>query len=87
MISPDSTDGTRPNPPLLGSLVYLLLNLPAGIASFIVIVPMVTVGLGMTVIWVGVPVLMTVVLLGRAAAGVERARVGLEYRKDRDGDR
>jgi Putative sensor len=68
-------DGTRPNPPLLGSLAYLVMNLPIGIASFVFVVTMAAVGLGTVVIWVGVAVLAVAVLVWRGAAKLERARV------------
>jgi hypothetical protein len=69
------TDGSRPNPPVLGSLAYLVLNLPVGIAGFVFVVTAVTVGLGTAVIWVGVPVLALALLVWRAGARLERRRV------------
>ena len=68
-------DGTNPNPPVLGSLAYLLLNFPLGIASFVFVVTMVSVGFSTAVIWVGVPVLAIAVLVWRGAARLERRRV------------
>ncbi|OLF09011.1 hypothetical protein BLA60_20690 [Actinophytocola xinjiangensis] len=68
-------DGTRPNPPLLGSLAYLVLNLPIGIASFVFVVTTVTVGVSTVIIWVGLPVLAGAMLVWRGAAQLERARV------------
>ena len=68
-------DGTRPNPPLLGALVYLLMNLPIGIASFVFVVTTVSVGAGTVIIWVGLAVLAVAVLAWRGFAQVERARV------------
>lgn len=80
MTSPESqadtvADGRRPDPPLLGSLVYQLLNLPAGIASFVVLSTLISVGIGTAIIWVGVPILALAVLLWRGAAALERRRV------------
>jgi hypothetical protein len=68
-------DGTKPNPPLLGSLAYLVLNLPVGIASFVFVVTMVSVGVSTAIIWVGVPVLALAVLGWRGGARLERQRV------------
>jgi hypothetical protein len=69
------SDGTRPNPPLFGSLAYLVLNLPLGIASFTFVVTAVSVGLSTAIIWVGVPVLALAMLVWRGAAVLERQRV------------
>ncbi|HEU5474891.1 MAG TPA: sensor domain-containing protein [Actinophytocola sp.] len=69
------SDGTRPNPPVLGSLLYLLLNLPVGIASFVFVVTAVSVGLSTAIIWVGVPVLALAMLVWRGGARLERQRV------------
>lgn len=68
-------DGTRPNPPLLGSLAYLAMNLPIGIASFVFVVTTVSVGVGTAVIWVGVAVLAFAFLAMRGLASLERMRV------------
>lgn len=68
-------DGTRPNPPLFGSLAYLLLNLPAGIGSFVFVVTTISVGLSTAIIWVGVPVLAFSILGARVGARLERGRV------------
>lgn len=68
-------DGTRPNPPLLGSLLYLVMNLPIGIATFVFVVTALSVGLGTVVIWVGLAVLAVAMLVWRGFAQVERARV------------
>jgi hypothetical protein len=68
-------DGTRPNPPLLGSLAYLVMNLPIGIASFVVVVTSAAVGLSTVIIWVGVAVLALSALVWRGAAQLERMRV------------
>ncbi|NIJ13841.1 hypothetical protein FHU38_004185 [Saccharomonospora amisosensis] len=64
-----------PRPPVAGSVTYLLLNLPAGIAGFVLLVTLGSVGVSTVIIWVGVPVLMLAILLARAFAEVERARV------------
>jgi hypothetical protein len=67
-------DGSRPRPSLAGSLGYLLLNLPLGIAGFVTVVTLASVGLSTALVWVGVPVLAALVLGTRAAARFERAR-------------
>jgi hypothetical protein len=68
-------DGTRPDPPVLGSLAYLVLNLPVGIAGFVFVVTTLSVGLSTAIIWVGVPVLALAMLIWRAGARLERQRV------------
>jgi hypothetical protein len=68
-------DGTRPDPPVFGSLAYLVLSLPVGIAGFVFVVTTVSVGLGTAIIWVGVPVLALAMLIWRAGARLERRRV------------
>lgn len=68
-------DGTRPNPPLLGSLAYLVLNLPIGIASFVFVVTFTAVGVSTVIIWVGLAVLAVAVVAWRGAAQLERMRV------------
>lgn len=68
-------DGTRPNPPLIGSLVFLLLNLPLGIAAFVFVVVTLSVGVGTVIIWVGLAVLAVAVFGWRGFAQLERTRV------------
>ena len=68
-------DGTVPRPPVAGSLVYLVMNLGVGIAGFVTLVTLFTVGAGTAIVWVGLPVLALAVLLCRGGAQIERARV------------
>lgn len=68
-------DGTRPDPPVLGSLAYLAMNLPIGIASFVFVVTAVSLGVGTIIVWVGLAVLAVAVLAMRGMAGLERLRV------------
>lgn len=68
-------DGTDPNPPVLGSLAYLLLNFPVGLAAFIFLVTTLSVGFSTAIIWVGVPVLALALVSWRGAARLERRRV------------
>lgn len=68
-------DGTRPNPPLLGSIAYLAMNLPIGIGSFVFVVTTMSVGIGTAIIWVGVAILAVAALAMRGMATLERMRV------------
>ena len=68
-------DGRRPNPPVLGALAYLLMNLPVGIAGFVFVTVTVSVGVGTAIIWVGVGVLAVSMLAYRGLATLERLRV------------
>ena len=69
------SDGSRPRPHTIGALVFLLVSLPLGIAGFVGVVTLASVGLGTLVVWAGLPVLALLVLLSRAAARFERRRV------------
>ncbi len=75
MATTTERDGTMPNPPLWGSLAYLLMNLPIGIAGFVFVVTTMSVGIGTVIVWVGLGVLALAVLVWRGAARVERLRV------------
>lgn len=75
MATTTERDGTRPNPPLWGSLAYLLMNLPLGIAGFVFVVTTMSVGVSTVIIWVGLGVLALAVLVWRGAARLERLRV------------
>ncbi|WP_189136083.1 sensor domain-containing protein, partial [Wenjunlia tyrosinilytica] len=55
-------------------LVYLLLNLPVGIAAFVWTVTMVSLGAGLLITFVGVPVLALALLGCRGLGVIERAR-------------
>jgi hypothetical protein len=68
-------DGTWPDPTLVGSLSYLLLNLPIGIGSFVFVVTFASVGLSTVIIWVGIAILAVGVVTWRGAAQLERMRV------------
>jgi hypothetical protein len=68
-------DGTRPNPPLLGSLAYLVMNLPMGIGSFVLVIVSMSVGLSTMIIWVGLAVLAVGLMIMRGLTGLERMRV------------
>jgi hypothetical protein len=75
MATTTERDGTRPNPPLWGSLAYLVMNLPIGIAGFVFVVTTMSVGLSTMIVWVGLGVLALAVLTWRGAARLERLRV------------
>jgi hypothetical protein len=75
MTTTTERDGSRPNPPLLGALAYLVMNLPIGIASFVFVVTTVSVGVSTVIIWVGLAVLAVAVLAMRGMATLERLRV------------
>jgi hypothetical protein len=75
MTTTTERDGTRPNPPLLGALAYLVMNLPVGIASFVFVVTTMAVGVSTVIIWVGLAVLVLSVLGQRGLAKLERLRV------------
>ncbi|WP_020667872.1 sensor domain-containing protein [Amycolatopsis nigrescens] len=66
---------TGQRPPVGGSVTYLLMNLPVGIAGFVVLLTLFSVGIGTAVVWVGLPIAGLAVLLARGAARVERARI------------
>jgi hypothetical protein len=68
-------DGTRPNPPLLGSLAYLAMNLPIGIGTFVFVVTTMSVGVSTVIIWVGLAVLAVSMLVMRGLTTLERLRV------------
>jgi hypothetical protein len=68
-------DTTRPH--LFGILAYLVSNLAAGIASFVVMITLIATGIGTAVVWVGVPLLAIALIVLRGAARLERRRVHL----------
>jgi hypothetical protein len=68
-------DGTRPNPPLLGSLAYLAMNLPIGIGTFVFVVATMSLGVSTLIIWVGLAVLALSILVMRGLTSLERMRV------------
>lgn len=62
---------------------YTLLGFPLALASFVVVVTGLAVGLGTLVIVVGVPILVATVLLARLFADIERLRIGPVLRRPR----
>jgi hypothetical protein len=75
MTTTTERDGSRPNPPLLGALAYLVMNLPVGIVSFVFVVTTMSVGVSTVIIWVGLAVLAVAFLGMRGMAALERLRV------------
>lgn len=56
-------------------LLFLLLSLPLGIAGFVFVVTMTSVGAATALVWVGVPVLMLLLVGTHRLADLERRRV------------
>ncbi len=54
------------------NIIYLLLGLPLGIAYFVTLVTGISLGFGLAVIWVGVPILLLVFLISWAFCQFER---------------
>ncbi len=69
------SDGTRPRPPVVGGLVYLVMNMFIGIGAFVTLVTLFAVGVGTAIVWVGLPVLAVAILACRGGARMERVRV------------
>lgn len=65
----------RRDPPFGGSVVFLLMNLPLGVAAFGLLTSFTAAGLGTAVVWVGVGLLALLLLAVRGGARLERARV------------
>lgn len=60
---------------LVRDSAYTLSALPIGIVTFVVVVTGLSAGVGLVVVWVGLPVLVGTVLLARAFAHLERLRL------------
>jgi hypothetical protein len=69
------------------NLVYLLLSFPLGLAYFILLVVGLSVGISLTIVVVGIPILLGLILLWRQIANLERlqarALLGLDIRSSR----
>lgn len=66
----------RPNwRQLRRDLVFLLLDFPIAVAAFIVVITGLAVGLGMLIIWVGIPILVLTLVIARGFAELERFRI------------
>src|SRR5699024_12035096 len=64
----------RKRPPLVGSLAYVLSNLPLGIFWFTLLLTLILVGVSTAIIWVGLGISALAVLVWRAGAPFERIR-------------
>lgn len=82
-------------PPLGGTIAYLLLGWPVMLFAFVMVVTFTVLGIGTSIIWVGIPVLVFALLLTRGFATMERhtqARLfgretaALHYLQRREGD-
>jgi signal transduction histidine kinase len=58
------------------SNLYLLASFPIGLATFVWIVTVLSVGLGTLIIWIGVPILIALIEANRGFATLERRRAG-----------
>ena len=67
-----SVIGVAANPQSYLNIIYLLLGLPLGIAYFVFLVTGVSLGFGLAVIWVGIPILMLVLIGSWALCQFER---------------
>jgi len=57
---------------------YLLSTFPVALVSFIVLVTGICLGIGLAIIWVGVPILAGTLLAGRGFASLERTRLRVQ---------
>ena len=82
-------------PPLGGTIAYLLLGFPVMLIAFVMVMTFTALGIGTAVVWVGIPILTFALLVARGFATMERhaqARLfgrepaALHYRQRREGD-
>jgi len=82
-------------PPLAGTIAYLLLGWPVMLFAFIMVVTFTALGIGTTVIWIGLPILAFALLMARGFATMERhvqaglfgrETAALHYRQRQEGD-
>src|SRR4051794_37375528 len=55
---------------------YVLVGFPLGIIAIVLLMTGFWLGVGLAVIWVGIPVLVATIFMARGFAAVERARIG-----------
>lgn len=78
---PGAAAATNDRPPRVSrrqlgrDLVFLLLNFPIAVAAFIVVITGLAAGLGMLIIWVGIPILVLTLVIARGFAELERVRI------------
>jgi Putative sensor len=68
----DPVLGVVMNPQTYLNLMYLLLAFPLGIFYFVFLVTGVSLGAGLAILWIGIPLLIGVLLLSRTFANLER---------------
>ncbi len=56
---------------------YLLASFPVGIATFVFLVTGISIGIGLAIVWVGVPILMAMLAASRWLARFERRRAAI----------
>jgi len=56
--------------------VYVLVSFPIGITTFTFFTTMIALGVGLLIVWIGIPILVATVISTRLLAGVERRRLG-----------
>lgn len=90
-----SIAATRPEPSLASRILrapfegrtwretlHLVLNLPFGVASFTLIVTGISLGFGLLITLLGIPILAATLFVSRAIAGIERRRAALLLEED-----
>src|SRR3954454_16802909 len=76
--APSRRPALLPRPGVMGGdVLYLILGLPLGIATFAVVVTGLALALGLAITLVGIPILVLTLYLARWMADVERLRAGL----------
>ncbi|MBK1789253.1 sensor histidine kinase [Prauserella cavernicola] len=68
-------EARQPRPQAFKAIGFMVASFPLRLVQFVLLVVLVTVGIGTVVIWVGIPILLTVTWLTRWFADVERAWV------------
>ena len=58
-------------------LLYVLCGFPVALTSFVVLVTLLSVAVGLIVVWVGIPLLVLSLYVARGFAGIERGRLRL----------
>jgi Putative sensor len=64
--------GVVVNPQTYLNLAYLLLAFPLGLFYFVVLVTGFSLGIGLAIVWIGIPLLISVLMLSRTFANLER---------------
>ncbi len=69
----DPVLGVLADPQTYRNIFYLLLSFPLGLFYFIFLVIGLSLGVSLTIIWVGIPILIGVLMLSRVFANLERS--------------